>query len=305
MNDQVDSDRNGEDSPEEATTAEAATTKRQITLALPPIDRLLILLGACAMVLSGLLSWVEVAPDAFPNFAGVGAGGGGVGLVVMLIGIALLSGRLQIDTANGVALGAFLASLVTVITLVDESSGVGMGAGAWVAMVGSAVALTGVTFGTIDRSARPARSVTHKAVATLGGGLAIVASFWVDWSVFTFGGTVDAGPSVVLRPFVVGGLDGDVATGYPVLILSLLVLLLLLGLLSPTASARMQSNMAMHIRVAGIAVVVLAAGDLLGSVMGSGLTGSGPILALVGGLMITRSVSAAAADADTAEVEAA
>lgn len=307
MNDQVDSDREEQDSPEESAPDESpaaaetasAEAKRQLTLTVPPIDRLLVLLGSAAMVLSGLLSWIEVGPDAFPNFAGVGAGGGGVGLVVVLIGIALLSGRPQIDTANGVALGAFLAALVAVVTLVDEAGGVGMGAGAWVAMVGSVVALAGVAFGTMDPARRPARIVTHKAPATLGAALAVIASFWLDWSSGFAGGMAGTFP-------LAGGLDSDVATGFPVLILSVLVLLLLLGLLSPTASAAMQAKMAMNIRVTGIAIVVLAAGDIAGSLMGPGLTGSGPILALIGALSIVRSVgSVPGAGAETAEAGAA
>ena len=187
MSEQVDNDQQEQDSQEGATVADVPAApgpaaKRLVTLAVPPIDRLLVLLGAVAMVLSGLLSWIEVGADAFPNFAGIGAGGGGVGLVVLLVGLALLSGRPALDTANGVVLGAFLASLVAVITLVDEASGVAMGAGAWVAMVGSLVALAGVSFATMDPSRRPSRRVTHKAPATLGAALAVVASFWLDWS---------------------------------------------------------------------------------------------------------------------------
>ena len=285
-NDQQEQDPQEEATPDDAPTApETAEAKRFITLAVPPIDRLLVLLGAAAMVLSGLLSWIEVGPDAFPNFAGIGAGGGGVGLVVVLIGLALLSRRPQLDTANGVTLGAFLASLVVVITLVDEvdASGVGMGAGAWVAMVGSLVALAGVAFGTMDPSRRPSRRVTHKAPATLGAALAVIASFWLDWSSGFSAGMAGSFP-------LPGGLDSDVATGYPVLILGVLILLLLLGLLSPTASAAMQARMAMNIRVFGIAMVVLAAGDIAGSLMTSSLTGSGPVLTLIGALMVTRSV---------------
>ena len=310
MNEQVDNDQQeqeeaaADDAPAAPETA-PTEAKRLITLAVPPIDRLLVLLGAAAMVLSGLLSWIEIGPDAFPNFAGVGAGGGGVGLIVFLIGLALLSRRPQFDTANGVALGAFLASLVAVITLVDVPVGIGMGAGAWVAMVGSLLALVGVTFGVMHSRARPARTVGHKTVAMLGGALAIIASFWMDWVVFGESGFAAADGTLPFTPLVVGGLDGDVATGYPVLILSVLVLFLLLGLLSPTASAGMRTNMAMQIRVAGIAIVVLAAGDLLGSLLSSGPTGSGPILALIGGLMIVRSVgSAEGANSETAEAEA-
>jgi len=319
VNDQLDSDRDDQDSPEESapqegmddeeTSSEAdsvAETKRQVTLAVPPIDRLLVLVGAAAMMLAGLLSWVNVAPDAFPNFAGIGAGGTGVGLVVFLAGLALLSGRPRIDTANGLALGALLASLVTVITLFDALERTDIGAGAWVAMVGSLLALTGVTFGTMSSAARPARNVEHKAVATLGAALTVIASFWMDWVVFGGWGFVAVGAGPLDSDVVLGGLDSRVATGYPVLILSVLVLLLLLGLLSPTASVGMQSRMAMHIRTAGIAIVVLGAGALAGSLMIPGLTGSGPILALVGGLMIARSVgSAEAATTETAGAEAA
>ena len=305
MSEQVDNDQQEQDPQEETAAAEdspadsAVESKRLVTLAVPPIDRLLVLLGAVAMVLSGLLSWIEVGSDAFPNFAGIGAGGGGVGLVVFLIGLALLSRRPALDTANGVALGAFLAALVAVITLVDEPGGVGMGAGAWVAMVGSLVALAGVAFATMDPSRRPSRCVTHKSPATLGAALAVIASFWLDWSSGFSAGMAGAFP-------LPGGLDGDVATGYPVLILGVLILLLLLGLLSPTASAAMQARMAMNIRMAGIAMVVLAIGDIAGSLMSSSLTGSGPVLTLIGALMVTRSVaSTPESEAETADAAAA
>ena len=305
MDEKVDDDQHEQDPPEEAgpddspdaseTVESPPDAKRLVTLAVPPIDRLLVLLGAAAMVLSGLLSWIEAGPDAFPNFAGIGAGGGGVGLVVVLIGLALLSRRPELDTANGVALGAFLASLVAVITLVDESGGYAMGAGAWVAMVGSVVALSGVSFGTMDPSRRPSRRVTHKAPATLGAALAVVASFWLDWGSGFAAGMTGSFP-------LGGGLDSAVATGYPVLILGVLILLLLLGLLSPTASAAMQARMAMNVRVAGIAMAVLATGDIAGSLMNSDLTGSGPVLTLIGALMVTRSVgSAPAAEAAAAD----
>jgi len=318
VNDQVDSDREEQDSPEESAPQDgmadeapseagsAAGSKRQVTLAVPPIDRLLVLLGAAAMVLAGLLSWINVAPDAFPNFAGIGAGGGGVGLVVFLVGLALLSGRLRIDTANGVALGAFLASLITVIVLFDELDGTVMGAGAWVAMIGSFVAFTGIAFAMMAPARRPGRQVTHNVMAALGAGLAIIASFWMDWAASAAGMFASSAGGMFGEDFVVGGLDSDIATGYPVLILGVLVLLLLLGLLSPSNSAGMQAKMAMHVRVAGIAIVVLATGAVAGSLMGAGLTGSGPILALVGGLMIARSVgSAEGAGSEAAGAEAA
>lgn len=278
-------------------TAPAAASRLQITLALPPVEQLLILVGAGAMVISGLLSWIEVAPDAFPNFAGIGAGGGGVGLVVALVGVALLSKRPQIDTSKGVALGAFVASLLTVIKLVDESQ-YGMGAGPWVAMVGSLLALAGIAVGVMDPGRRPQRRVTHAAVATLGAALAVVASFWMDWPANIF--------SQGAGGIFTSGLDEDVLTGYPVLILAGVVLLLLLGLLAPTSSPAPAGNTAMHIRVAGIAVATLAVADIAGGLMTTVLIGSGPILALIGAVAITRSIgSAEDAGTDTAEAEVA
>ncbi|MCY3925659.1 MAG: hypothetical protein OXG52_09160 [bacterium] len=298
--------------PEEAPVEEGSPSdppteaKRLITLAVPPVDRLLVILGAAAMVLAGLLSWINVAPDAFPNFAGIGAGGGGVGLVVFLAGLVLLSGRPRIDTANGVALGGFLASVITVIVLFDDADGTLMGGGAWVAMIGSFVALTGIVFAMTDPARRPARRVDHSVMAALGAGLAIIASFWMDWATGAEGRFAPSAGGMFGEIIVVGGLDSEIATGYPVLILGVLVLLLLLGLLSPSNSAGMQAKMATHVRVGGIAVVVLAGGDLAGSLMGPGLTGSGPILALIGGLMIARSVGPAEDRAsETAGVEAA
>ncbi|MCY3807807.1 MAG: hypothetical protein OXG91_15185, partial [bacterium] len=187
------------------------------------------------------------------------------------------------------------------------------GGGAWVAMIGSFVALTGIAFAAMDPARRPGRRVTHNVMAALGTILAIIASFWMDWATSAEGMFAPGAGGTFGEDLVVGGLDSDIATGYPVLVLAVLVLLLLLGLLSPSNSAGVQAKMAMHVRVAGIAVVVLAAGDLAGSLMGpgltgsgTGLTGSGPILALVGGLMITRSVGPAeAAASETAGAEAA
>ena len=65
--------------------------------------------------------------------------------------------------------------------------------------------------------------------------------------------------------------------------------------------------MAMNVRMSGIAMVVLAAGDIAGSLMTSSLTGSGPILTLVGALMVIRSVGSnpeGEAGAETADAAA-
>ena len=268
-------------------------TSRQVQIAIPSIDRLLVVVGAAAMVLSGLLSWLTVAPDAFPNYAGVGDGGDGTGLVVFLVGIALLVRAPHIDTQIGVTLGVFVASLVTAITL----SGEGLGAGVWVAIVGSLLALAGIVVGATDATRRKARRVEHQAMGWMGAVLALLASFWMDWPASTV--TRSAGSDFT------SGLDGDVATGYPVLILSGVVLVLLIY--RSQVGAPGGANAAMHIRVAGIAVAAITAADIAGSLMSASWTGSGPVLALVGALMVAGSVVPAtgAIDGDTAESEAA
>ena len=266
------------------------TTSRQIQIAIPVNDRLLVVVGAAAMVLSGLLSWLTFAPDAFPNFAGVGVG---AGLVVFLVGIALLVRAPQVETQLGVTLGALVASLITAVTLGDE----GLGAGVWVAIVGSLLALSGVVVGATDATRRSARRVEHKAMAWMGAVLALLASFWMDWPASAFTRSADGS--------LTNGLDSDVVTGYPVLILSVVVLVLL-GYLSQVAAPG-GASAAMHVRIAGIAVAVIVAADIAGSLMSSTWTGSGPVLALVGALMVAGSVVPAtgATASGTAEPEAA
>ena len=264
------------------------TTSRQIQIVIPSADRLFVVVGAGAMVLSGLLSWLELAPDAFPNFAGVGMG---AGLAVFLVGIALLVRPPHIDTQLGVTLGAFVAALITAITLAGE----GLGAGVWVAIVGSLLALAGIVFAAADATRRTARRVEYKAMGWMGAVMALLASFWMDWPSSAFTRFAGSSPT--------SGLDGDVVTGYPVLILSVVVLVLL-GYRSQV-SAPGGTNAARHIRIAGIAVAVLAAADISGSLMSAAWTGSAPVLALVGALMITRSVVPAtgATASSTAEPE--
>ena len=269
--------------------APVEAASRQIQVAMPPVDRLLVLVGAVCMVLSGLLSWLKWGPDAFPNFAGVGTGGDGSGLAVLLAGVALLVRRREIDTQIGVTLGAFVASLITATTLAGESAGIGLGAGAWVAVVGSLLALTGSVPAAADATRRPARRIEHRTMGWLGAALALLASFWMDWPASAFLRSA-GGP-------VTGGLDSEVATGYPVLILSVAILVLL-GYVSQVVP-RGGANAAMHIRIAGIAVAVMAAADVAGSLMSSTWTGSGPVLALIGAVLVTRSVVPATEPATT------
>ena len=297
MNDDVVSEQEEQTTSEEApaTSGEGAAsgggTARLITFAMPPIDRLLVWLGGVAMVLAALLSWIEVAPDAFPNFAGVGAGGGGTGLIVLLVGLALLLRRLATRTVIGLTLGAFLASLIAVLNLVGEDDGTGMGAGAWVAMIGAAIALAGSCISMTDSEKRSKLQIIQLSIPALGAVLAGVGSFALDWGI----GLSDSGVS--------GGFDGATTgggafivgrMGIPILVLAVIGLVCLLGTANPTGSAGTRGVFARVLWIAAVGISVMAAASVAGSLLTPFVAvGSGPIVALVGGILMARSVQPA------------
>ena len=299
MNDEVVTGQEEQDSAEESASSDEAVTaagsdegvERLITFAMPPTDRLLVWLGGIAMVLAAMLSWIEVAPEAFPNFAGVGAGGGGTGLIVLLVGLALLVRTMKARTVVALALGSFLASLIAVLNLVGEDDGIGMGAGAWVAMVGAAIALAGSSISMTDAKNRPNLRITVLAAPALGAVLAGVASFALDWGVglsdsFVTGGFDRAGTGG--GTFIVGRM------GIPILVLAVLGLVSLLGTATPTASAGANRAFSLVLWIAGVGVGTMAAASVAGSLLTPYVAmGSGPIVALIGGVLMARSVKPA------------
>ena len=299
MNDEVVNGQEEQDSPEESASSDEAVTAaasakgagRLITFAMPPTDRLLVWLGGIAMVLASMLSWIKVAPEAFPNFAGVGAGGGGTGLIVLLVGLALLVRTMKARTVVALALGSFLASLIAVLNLVGEDGGIGMGAGAWVAMVGAAIALAGSSISMTDANNRPSLRITVLPAPALGAVLAGVASFALDWGVglsdsFVTGGFDSAGTGG--GTFIVGRM------GIPILVLAVFGLVSLLGTATPTASAGANRAFALVLWIAGVGVGVMAAASVAGSLLTPYVAvGSGPIVALIGGVLMARSVKPA------------
>ena len=257
---------------------------------LPSTSRLLVGLGGAVMALSTLFSWVEWGTDSFPNIAGVGISTIGVGLAVFLVGLSLLLRPKSAGASLGMALGAFAITLIYIV-LTGTDSGV-LGFGAWLGLAGAAVAVLGTLQQVFESNDRPNLDL-HPMPAALGAVLAVVASFWLDWVLDSSrfiggGGDWSEGP--------LSGIDLDVLFGLPILILAGIALVLTVELISiprMVVEGRQQALL-LICRTAGVAITVIAGANVLGLiVMGFFVFGSGPLVALVGGIMITRSIKEA------------
>ena len=247
---------------------------------LPSTGRLLVGLGGAVLALSTLLSWVEAGPDSFPNIAGVGTSAYGVGLAVFLVGLSLLLRSKSVAATLGMALGAFALTLISIILIGADNDLFGIGA--WVGLAGAAVAILGALQLGFESDERPDLEF-HPLPAALGAVLAVIASFWLDWVAGTASGTV-------------GGLDFDVLFGFPILILAGIALVFAVELISVpqmVMEGRRQALL-MIAQAAGVGIVVIAGSNVLATmVLGYDSFGSGPIVALVGGIMLTRSIKEA------------
>lgn len=242
---------------------------------IPSTGRLLVGLGGAVMALSALLSWLKTGPDSFPNTTGIGDSTFGVGLAVFLVGLSLLLRSRSVAATLGMSLGAFAIALIFIVLIGTDSHLLGVGA--WVGMAGAAVAVLGALQLGYESDDRPDLEF-HPLPGALGSALAVVASFWLDWV---------AGP--------ISGLDSDVLFGLPVLILGGLALVLIVELISVprmVMEGRRQVLLTAS-RVAGVAIVVIAGSNVLGMLFGNDAFGAAPIVALVGGIMLTRSIKEA------------
>ena len=247
---------------------------------LPSTSRLLVGLGGAVMALSTLFSWVEAGPDSFPNIAGVGTSVYGVGLAVFLVGLTLLLRSKSVAATLGLALGAFALILISIVLIGTDNDLFGVGA--WVGLAGAAVAVLGALQLAFESSERPNLDF-HPIPAALGAVLAVVASFWLDWVAGSVGGSV-------------GGLDSDVLFGLPILILAGIALVFAVDLISVpqmVMEGRRQALL-MISQAAGVGIIVIAGSNVLATVvLGYESFGSGPLVALVGGIMLTRSIKEA------------
>ena len=252
---------------------------------IPSTGRLLLVIGGAVMALSTLFSWGKVGVDSFPNWAGVGHTTSGVGLAVFLVGLSLLLRAKSVGTTLGLALGAFGAILVFIVSVGTDSDILGFGA--WLGLASAAVAVVGALVLAFESDDRPTMEV-NPMVAALGAVLAIVASFWLDWLVST---PYVRDPNLVRPPL--NGLDSEVLFGFPTLIAGGIALVLLVELISVPRMVMEGRRQALLLicQAAGIIITVVAGANVLGmTILGYYIFGSGPLVALVGGIMLTRSI---------------
>lgn len=250
-------------------------------LEIPSTGRMLVGLGGAAMVLATLFSWIESGPDSFPNISGIGTSTFGVGLTVFLVGLALLVRVKSAAATLGMSLGAFAINLIFILIVGADAPLLGFGA--WLGLAGCSVAVLGALVSAYEQEEAPTLDV-HPVAGALGAVLAVVASFWLDWT----RGSYDFAP--------LSGVDTDLKFGIPVLILGGIALVLLVDLLTVPRMV-MESRrqvLLMICQTAGIAIVVIAGSNVLAKTMlAPEFFGSAPIVALVGGIMLIRSIKEA------------
>ena len=248
---------------------------------IPSTGRMLVGLGGAAMVLSALFSWIEIGSDSFPNVTGIGSSTIGVGLTVFLVGLSLLVRAKSVAATLGMSLGAFAINLIFILLVGTDAPLLGFGA--WLGLAGCSVAVLGALISVYEQEEAPTLDIRTGAGA-LGAVLAVVASFWLDWTRVDY----DLAP--------LSGVDTDLKFGIPVLILGGIALVLIVDLLTVprmVLEGRRQWLMAIC-QTAGIAIVVIAGSNVLAmTVFGYESFGSAPIVALVGGIMLTRSIKIA------------
>lgn len=253
---------------------------------LPSTSRLLVGLGGAVMALSTLFSWVKWGSDSFPNIAGVGLSTIGVGLAVFLVGLSLLLRPKSVGVTLGMALGAFAITLIFIVL----NDGEALGFGAWLGLAGTAVAVLGTLQQVFESDDRPTLDLNHMSAA-LGAILAVVASFWLDWVLGFSQFPGGMGSEWLEGP--INGIDTEVLFGLPILILAGIALVLVVEIVSVPSMALegRQQALLLICRTAGVAITVIAGSNVLGMMMlGLFTFGSGPLVSLVGGIMLTRSV---------------
>ncbi len=247
---------------------------------------MLVRVGGAIMAIAALFSWLEVGNDSFPNVAGVGTTTFGVGLTVFVLGLSLFLRPWSVAVTLGTTLGAIGITLVF-ISIVGTSGGE-LAIGAWIGLAGSGIALIGALQVAAKSDKKPTLDVRLMPVA-LGAALAVVASFWLDWmlnfGLYIFSGSESSEP--------LNGLHPDVLFGVPILILGGIVLLACTELTAiPLITSEGRRQVLLLVcQIAGIAITVIAGSNVVGMMLlGLFVFGSGPLVALVGGLLMIRSI---------------
>lgn len=285
------------------------------------IDVLIVRIGGAIMVLSALLSWLEIDSDGFANDAGFGASTSGAGLVVAIAGLYLLLRPSSVGSNLGWALGGLLVVVIFVVRTesVDNPFEVmfpfdqeppELGVGAWIGLGGAAVSLLGACWGISSQRDRHPQKM-DVLPALVGSILAITSSFLLTWAlVVKINRNFEEGES--RDEEFIHGVNTDVITGIPIVVLGGLALvaaiLLMAEVLGSAFAIQLITN---FIRTAGIAIGMLAVTDVFQKAWGFQpgslflnynqfvTLWSGPLVAAAGGIVLARSVRVVESDTES------
>lgn len=275
------------------------------------LHELLVRLGGAVMGISVLLSWLELGPDSFPNISGIGESTSGSGLVFLVAGLFLLLRSSSFGVNMGLALGGLSIVLIFVVRTITTSNPLepldidrnpDLGIGALVGIGGAALAVLGSGLDFHKSINRYSQKIELLPAAT-GAILAVVASFLLAWGITLDTAIQTNWSNNEFKQEILHGVNTDVITGIPIVILGVISLCCVLAVITTAIGSGFAKQLSIAIcQMAGIAIALLAATDTLRQLLGFqlsspayGLSGfvslwSGPLVALVGGVVLARSI---------------
>ena len=274
-----------------------ASPRRQVLASLRAEESLVVRIGGIIMVVAALMNWRELASGSRAVLAGAGPFTGGAGLVVLAIGLSFLARPSRSGFVLGRALGGLVAVLIFIVRRKTTPWGApDVAAGAWIALTGAAIAVFGSVLLLPDSDHGPKQRVEW--VSALAGAIStVVGVLFLAWTGTAEGSALDSGfwPIEIWHD----GLNADLITGYPILILGSAVLLLATLARAQGVDAGGSQGFQIVCQVSGSVIAILAGMEVAATLMAGNISTnsgsrqlilSGPLVALAGGIVLARSV---------------
>lgn len=257
---------------------------------------LVVNIGGIIMVAATLMSWREPGLENSPGLVGAGPVSGGAGLIVLASGLSFLLR----PSRPGVVLGRALAGLVAVLIFIVriETAPVyefDVAPGGWIALSGAAIALIGSALLLPDSNLRPGQRIEWLP-AQVGATMAVVAPLFLPWAGLVQGSALQ--PDFPPFEILADGLNTNIVTGYPILILGSAVLLIATLARVKGGNTGGRQWFLIACQASGSAIALLAGMEIASKLMRGNagnsefrlLILSGPLVALAGGILLARSI---------------